>query len=294
MIKQLANIYPSLIIYNQNEIDSIDDYQWFISENREIIGIKQTDLVARDKQILSAFLKEYNMHLPRRSAQEQLWFERIHSSKNMEEVTSFRFVYFQIEQQDTDLILFKETINAFFGKEVPVLFIDGTTGIIVEELSITEDKIDYHQLIEMMMSDLFITVKFFIGEVRANLVDLQNYYTTMHKNGKLIFKSSKKDVTHFTQSIPYLILDNLDTAQKETLATNILKDFRKDEEMLKTIQLFLDHNQNVSETAKQMYMHRNSLQYRIDKFMQGTHINIQEFNGALTVQLGLLLHNSLD
>lgn len=294
MIKQLTNIYPSLIIYKQNEIDPLEDYQWFISKNKEIIGIKHDELSAKDIQILSAFLKTYNINLPKRTASEDIWYERIHSEPSELLDLTFRFVYFTIEQQNADLNLFKETINALFGKDVAIIFEDETSGIIIEELSVTDELVDYNQIIEVMMSDLFIKVKFFIGEFKKTTLSLQAYYTALLKTGKLIFKNPNVDVIHYIESIPHIILDNLNTLQKESLVTAILKGFRHDDEMLKTIQLFLNHNQNVSETAKQMYMHRNSLQYRIDKFINETGINIQNFNEALTVQLGLLIRNSLD
>ena len=112
------------------------------------------------------------------------------------------------------------------------------------------------------------------------------------KGGKIIFQLTNKEVISYQQSIPYLLLHQTDQQTKKQLITSILKKFERDEEMLQTLEMFLNYNLNVSETAKKMYMHRNSLQYRIDKFMNETGINIQNFDEALAVKLALIARKS--
>src|SRR5699024_9179713 len=95
-------------------------------------------------------------------------------------------------------------------------------------------------------------------------------------------------VIDYFQSIPYLLLQHVDDAERTGLVASILQRFRSDEEMLQTLETFLQCNMNVSEAAKQLYMHRNSLQYRIDKFVGETNIHIQEFDQAFVVQLAFI------
>ncbi|GJM80639.1 hypothetical protein HMSSN139_31350 [Paenibacillus sp. HMSSN-139] len=47
---------------------------------------------------------------------------------------------------------------------------------------------------------------------------------------------------------------------------------------------------NVSETAKRLYIHRNTLLYRMDKFKQETGLDVRTFNDAVLVKLELLLY----
>lgn len=68
--------------------------------------------------------------------------------------------------------------------------------------------------------------------------------------------------------------------------TNLLKD----EEMRSTLQTFFQLDCNVSETAKRLYIHRNTLIYRIDKFKQETGLDVRSFQDAVLVKLGLLLY----
>ncbi|MNO14821.1 Purine catabolism regulatory protein [compost metagenome] len=63
-----------------------------------------------------------------------------------------------------------------------------------------------------------------------------------------------------------------------------------DEETLTTLDTFFQLDCNVSETAKRLYIHRNTLIYRIDKFKQETGLDVRTFEDAVLVKLKLLLY----
>lgn len=68
----------------------------------------------------------------------------------------------------------------------------------------------------------------------------------------------------------------------------ILQEFQRDNEFITMMEVFFKSNLNVSVAAKKLYMHRNSLQYRIDKFYEKTGIDVRIFHQALTVYLAIL------
>lgn len=63
-----------------------------------------------------------------------------------------------------------------------------------------------------------------------------------------------------------------------------------DEETVTTLESFFELDCNVSETAKRLYIHRNTLLYRLDKFKQETGLDVRSFRDAVLVQLGVLLY----
>ncbi|RCX18478.1 PucR-like helix-turn-helix protein [Fontibacillus phaseoli] len=63
-----------------------------------------------------------------------------------------------------------------------------------------------------------------------------------------------------------------------------------DEEMLTTLETFFQMDCNVSETAKRLYIHRNTLMYRIDKIKQETGLDVRTFRDAVLINLELLLY----
>lgn len=62
-----------------------------------------------------------------------------------------------------------------------------------------------------------------------------------------------------------------------------------DEETLITIQKFFENSLNVSETARQLYIHRNTLVYRIEKLQKDTGLDIRNFDDALTFKIALMV-----
>ena len=63
-----------------------------------------------------------------------------------------------------------------------------------------------------------------------------------------------------------------------------------DPDMLGTAEKFLENNLNVSETARKLYMHRNTLTYRLDKIQRATGLDIRNFSDAITFRLCSLLY----
>ena len=64
-----------------------------------------------------------------------------------------------------------------------------------------------------------------------------------------------------------------------------------DEETLNTIDTFLENSLNVSETARQLYVHRNTLLYRLEKLQKATGLDIRVFDDALTLKIALMVVN---
>ena len=62
-----------------------------------------------------------------------------------------------------------------------------------------------------------------------------------------------------------------------------------DEETLLTIRKFFDNSLNVSETARQLYIHRNTLVYRLDKVNKATGLDLRVFEDAITFEIALMV-----
>ena len=62
-----------------------------------------------------------------------------------------------------------------------------------------------------------------------------------------------------------------------------------DEETLVTINKFFENNLNVSETSRQLYIHRNTLVYRLDKLQKSTGLDLRIFEDAITFKIALMV-----
>ena len=67
----------------------------------------------------------------------------------------------------------------------------------------------------------------------------------------------------------------------------------EDREMLETAEEFLENSLNVSETSRNLYMHRNTLMYRLDKIERATGLNIRNFADAVSFRVITIIYKLL-
>lgn len=289
MLKQLKNTFPSFHIYAGEQDELHESHQWFITRENDIVGVAKEELTTKDMEILSVFLTPYNIKFPMLTEQEKCWKQRIDHSPANVTVPPYRFVYFSIKKNQINLQSFKEAIHAFFTKPVPILWENEQEGIIIDELSsLTEESISYEQIIDVLMSDLYVKINFFVGPYMDNLNHINQHYKSFLRNATTAFSYSDKSVITYMDAVASLFVDQAEPALKEEITLLVLQEFAADDEMLDTIKMFIHCNLNVTVTAKELYMHRNSLQYRLDKFIEKTGIDVRQFHQAMTVYLALL------
>ena len=64
-----------------------------------------------------------------------------------------------------------------------------------------------------------------------------------------------------------------------------------DEETITTVNKFFENNLNVSETSRQLFVHRNTLVYRLEKLQKSTGLDVRTFDDALTFKIAMMVVN---
>lgn len=291
MLKQLKMIFPSLVV-NEASINNTKKslYKWFKTPDFQVIGILKQDLSEKETDLLTTFLHPYQPNFPIQSANERKWSNLINHSINFEldEHNIYRFIYFTTPMKEMNPVEFKEAINQLFDQHISILWKSEYEGVIIEEQHEDDEKILYDQIIDILMSDLYININFLVGSFQYNLELAPSYFEQILKGGEKVFLYSDKNVLTYVEAIPFIMVDQLDSSFKKYLTESILNEFTGDKEFHHMIEVFLDSNLNVSVTAKKLYMHRNSLQYRLDRFKDRTGIDIRDFHQALTVYLAVI------
>lgn len=249
MLKQLQNAFSSFCKFsNEQDIQAIN-YQWFITKDNEIIGIDKKELTQKDMTILSAFLSPYNIKFPILTEQERIWEKRITETANDEAVSPYRFVYFSIKKNQLEPKLLKEALHDFFTKPVPILWVNEHEGIIIEEQSsLAEENIPYDQIIDILMSDLYLKIKFFVGPYFDSLKYIKQHYNSFVKDANTVFRYSDKPVVTYIDAITYLFIEQADPSFREEITAIVLQEFATDNEFLQMIQTFIQCNLNVTVT----------------------------------------------
>ncbi len=294
MIDHLKKIYSSLIIYEEGVHDLDFSYKWFMTPNNEIIGIHKSQLKQKEESVLTAFMTPYHIEFPVLTREEQKWRRAIDADgpaemESMEAISPFRFVYFSIKKNQISPGLFKDAIHELFPGEVPILWENGHEGVLIEYTALEKDVIRYEEIIDILMSDLYIKIHFLVGPFRKEMGHAARYHSFMIAAAKSVFAYSNKTVANFSDAVPYLLIDQTGKDQYQGIREMILQDYADDKETLRMIEVFTQCNLNISETAKALHLHRNSLQYRLDRFAENTGIDIRKFHNAMAVYLSLLV-----
>lgn len=85
------------------------------------------------------------------------------------------------------------------------------------------------------------------------------------------------------------VLSRLTKAQRERLVTgfdiNSFARLFEDGDLMATVDSFLANGMNISETARKLYMHRNTLMYRLNKIRDQTGLDLRSFDMAVTFEI---------
>ncbi|GEN56860.1 hypothetical protein GCM10012290_16260 [Halolactibacillus alkaliphilus] len=295
MIKRLKALYPSLI--TDEERQGKGPYYWFTTSDNQLIGILENEIKEKEHELLDLLLTPYHGAYPPVTEREQAWYDWIFEGTNFISAApkEYRFIYFSLSDALSDPNDFREAIYGMYSYKPVILFSSQKHGVIIEEERPDEDDtITFFEMIEVFTSDFFIDVHFFIGPYLRDLKRAHDYHHWMDEQFHHIQHFNTKPVMTYISSVPYLMSVIKDQTAIQFLIEAVLKSTVKDEELLRTIQTFLEANSNASLAAKEMYMHRNSLQYRIDKFVEKTEVDVKQFEGAVAVYLILLLKRQID
>ena len=141
------------------------------------------------------------------------------------------------------------------------------------------------------------TVVVGIGTLAMHLRDLAKSYKEAQiaiEVGK-VFDTEKYVINYENLGIGRLIYQ-LPTTLCEMFLNEVFKKGSieaLDRETLSTIQCFFENNLNVSETSRKMFVHRNTLVYRLDKIKKLTGLDLREFDNAITFKVALMVKSYL-
>ena len=150
-------------------------------------------------------------------------------------------------------------------------------------------------IVGMMNAEAMLNVKVAYGTVVQELKDVSKSYkeAKMALDVGKIFYAEKNVVAYSALGIGRLIYQlpvNLcKIFIEEIFGENVPSEL--DEETLNTLNKFFENNLNVSETSRQLFVHRNTLVYRIEKIQKSTGLDLRSFDDALTFKIALMVVN---
>lgn len=192
-----------------------------------------------------------------------------------------------------------ETIRGIFAGRAHdfITAVDEKSIIIVKQLKSNEsyDQIDQtaNVVLDMLNTEAMSKAVVSYGTIINDIKDVSRSYkeakmaldvTNIFYSGKNVIAYNKLGIGRLIYQLPPSLCKMYIT---EIFGEQSPEDF--DEETLTTINKFFENNLNVSETSRQLYIHRNTLVYRLDKLQKQTNLDLRVFDDAITFKIAMMV-----
>ncbi len=220
-------------------------------------------------------------------------------AKKLHIETEVRRVVFIVEtNRDKDGNELERIRSVFGGKSKDfVTAVDEKNIIVVKEVAENEGYDELNKTAEVVVNlfrsdsvnDIHVAYGTIVGEIKEVSRSYKEARMALDV-GKIFFED--KDVIAYSalgigRLIYQLPIPLCKMFIKEIFDGKSPDDF--DEETLTTINKFFENSLNVSETSRQLYIHRNTLVYRLDKLQKSTGLDLRVFEDAITFKIALMV-----
>ena len=219
-------------------------------------------------------------------------------AKKLHIATEVRRVVFIIESNRDRVNVALETIRAYLGPKSKdfVTAVDEKNVIVVKELAPGEGYEEMYKVakdmkdaVEQEGEDIRVALGTIVGEIKEVSSSYKEARMALDV-GKIFFDDrainaySDLGIGRLIYQLPIPLCKMF---IREIFDGRSPDDF--DEETLTTINKFFENSLNVSETSRQLYIHRNTLVYRLDKLQKSTGLDLRVFEDAITFKIALMV-----
>lgn len=256
LINDLLNIYTSASRTN-NPIESDDYLSIFNGKdyiNIPLEGLSITEIIMLNKlNVLSINNSEWYTYLVQNG-------ERPISD-------NVRFVHFQVESLN-DKGLYLDMIRNLFDDIVDAFFITTDRGVIItKDASIQTDTIEAQ--INALDEDFGTRTRLFIGIPLPSDLNLKRNF----EEEQQLFNTTSSKISSYADT--FIIASFKETFEKSTIAKHIYDSISRIEDGEKIVRSLWENQANLSQCANHLFIHRNTLNYRLDKFYELTELNLR-------------------
>lgn len=220
-------------------------------------------------------------------------------AKKMRIPVEQRRAVFMIEPKNENDNLVLETMRGLYatGSKDFVTAVDEKHIILVKALEMTEDYPALNHIARVLVDTLNMEAMVDVRIAFSTIVDELKDVSRSYKEAQMalevgrVFYTDKNILAYNELGIGRLIHQLppslCEMFLKEVFEYEGAQQF--EEEELTTVFTFFDNNLNISETARQLYIHRNTLVYRLEKIQKKTGLDVRVFEDALTFKIAMMV-----
>lgn len=213
-----------------------------------------------------------------------------------------RAVFYIKVQESGESSIYEVIRNMFPDKEKDfVINIDSGNIVLIKEMKevVSSEELETiaQSILDTVNSETMLTVLIGLSSVATNIDELNNSYKeaqTALEVGK-VFDEEKYILNYDNLGIGRLIYQ-LPIKLCELFLQEVFKkgDITSlDDETILTINKFFGNDLNVSETSRQLFVHRNTLVYRLEKIYKLTGLDLRKFDQAIVFKVAMMVHKYL-
>lgn len=296
---QAMNGFQFFKIYDETQLEYVVVIQ---GDSEEVYTIGKI-LVFQIQSLLVAYKERYDKDnfIKNLLLDNLLMVDIFNRAKKLHIEMNARRVAFIIEtnkEKDSGAL---ETVRSMFASHTKdfITAVDEKNIILVKEIGQKEKIEDLEKtaevIVDMLNTEAMSRVHVAFGTIVKDLKEVSRSYkeAKMALDVGKIFYSDKKVIAYSNLGIGRLIyqlpMPLCKMFIKEIFSDKTPDEF--DEETLSTINKFFENNLNVSETSRKLFVHRNTLVYRIEKLQKSTGLDLRNFDDALTFKIALMVVN---
>ena len=292
MLEALKSLYGQAFTYYNDSVTHPEDFYWLESETNIQFGIRKSAVTERELQLLKIHYTLVETSTFSQNAEQQAWAQLLFNGITVPENEAYLFfpcypIFINFKSPLNDYSVFEEAMKAIFTDAPVIIWKDSQAVLILKHAN---DLTYADEIVDLMATELYMDVTVLKGSVLKESAMAHIGYDGQNKLFLLAQKLyPRQRVFTLDYLIPLYLVKEVPTHFSKVLLGKINEALTEGgEELQETLMTFLQNNMNVSTASKALYIHRNSLQYRLDKFTEKTGLDPKTFEDAIVIYLGIL------
>ncbi|MDA5560500.1 helix-turn-helix domain-containing protein [Exiguobacterium sp. MMG028] len=274
---RIKAIFPTAVHRSE---DASGDLDWFETQDGTIFGLPAFELTEREQQLLRMWATPFLQSDPH----QRKWQERLQDETYRLE-QSFRLISLSLQEAEEEAIESFISIIHDFMPHAEIVLIT-TKHIELIERDTFVDLQEFEDVLRAIASDCFIEAHAVYSE-RS-----QGPLARVYRQHQLLMPYARLSTKTYpaSQLLYHYLLQEQDLKERNHITASLME--MLDLSTIELLEALFSHSLNVSHTAKALFMHRNTLNYRLDRLFETTGYDARKFYDASLLQLMVTLHKS--
>jgi len=277
--ERIKSIFPSVVHRSE---DASGDYVWYKAHDGTVFGLPKTELTERERRLVSLWATPFVTTL---DSVQALWHGRLFDDAFRIE-RPFRLSSLALHYQEPEALeTFVDVLRDFMPSAVIIVMT--ARHIEVLETETLVDMAEFEDVLRAVAGDFYVEASVVYSERPLGAL------APLYAEHQVLLPLAKRSIKAYPASqllYHYLLQDHESFAARLRLTETTHQAL--DATARELLEALFAHTLNVSHTAKALFMHRNTLNYRLDRLYEATGYDARQFHDASLLQLIVTLHKS--